>query len=108
MLGASSDELEEELFADSSDIQESLDHTISSHTVVTVECKQKQVTNVHLLCLFLVKMTQMLLSEFCNADLPGLPDLQLEGETRKDNSVILSCSLNDPGHPRASHFVWER
>ena len=39
MLGASSDELEEELFADSSDIQESLDHTISSHTVVTVECK---------------------------------------------------------------------
>merc|ERR1712130_1072448 len=77
MLEANSDELEEELFADSSDIQESLDHTISSHTVVTVEY------------------------------LPGLPDLQLEGETRKDNSVILSCSLNDPGHPRASHFVWE-
>jgi len=40
--------------------------------------------------------------------LPGTPDLQLEGETRKDESVILSCSLNDPGHPRASHFVWER
>jgi len=69
---------EEALFAETSAIQEALDHTISSHTVVTVEY------------------------------LPGLPDLQLEGETRKDKSVILSCSLNDPGHPRASHFVWER
>merc|ERR1719458_875609 len=75
---ANSAELEEELFADTSAVQEALDHTISSHTVVTVEY------------------------------LPGLPDLQLEGETRKDKSVILSCSLNDPGHPRASHFVWER
>ena len=43
---ASSDELEEELFADASSIQEDLDHAISSHTVVTVECKQKRVTNV--------------------------------------------------------------
>ena len=49
---ARSDELEEDLFAD---IQEALDHTISSHTVVTVECKQKRVTNVHVLCLFWYK-----------------------------------------------------
>ena len=48
----SSDELEEELFADTSANQEALDQTISSHTVVTVECKQKRLTNVHLLCLF--------------------------------------------------------
>jgi len=74
----SSDDLEEELFADTSANQEALDQTISSHTVVTVEY------------------------------LPGTPDLQLEGETRKDESVILSCALNDAGHPRASHFVWER
>ena len=51
-LEGSSDELEEDLFADTSAIQEALDHTISSHTVVTVECKQKQVTNVNILCLF--------------------------------------------------------
>ena len=51
-VDASSDELREELFTDTSAIQEALDHTISSHTVVTVECKQKGVTNVHLLCLF--------------------------------------------------------
>ena len=43
-LEASSDELEEELFADTSAIQEALDHSISSYTVVTVECKQKRVT----------------------------------------------------------------
>ena len=49
-----------------------------------------------------------ILSKPSNADLPGTPDLQLEGETRKDESVILSCALNDAGHPRASHFVWER
>ena len=46
---ANSAELEEELFADTSALQETFDHTISSHTVVTVECKQKRVTYVHIL-----------------------------------------------------------
>ena len=47
---ANSDGLEEELFADTSrTLQEAFDHTISSHTVVTVECKQKRATNVLIL-----------------------------------------------------------
>ena len=52
---ASSDKFKEDLFAETSAIQDALDHTISSHTVVTVECKQKRVTNVHVLCLFWYK-----------------------------------------------------
>ena len=36
---ASSDKFKEDLFAETSAIQDALDHTISSHTVVTVECK---------------------------------------------------------------------
>ena len=49
-VGANSAELEEQLFADTSDaLQEAFDHTISSHTVVTVECKQKRATNVLIL-----------------------------------------------------------
>merc|ERR1719153_1259245 len=74
----SSDHLEEGLFADITSNQKRRRHIIASQTVVSIEY------------------------------LPGMPDLQLEGDTRKGNSVTLFCILIDPGHPKASRFVWTR
>ena len=70
-LEAGSDELEEELFADTSAIQEALDYAISSYTVVTVECKQKRVTNVHVLCLFWYKGRKFHLNLQCRPSWPS-------------------------------------
>ena len=40
------------------------------------------------------------------SDLPGEPVLDVEGDMVKGEEVVLTCRLDDRGHPEASEFVW--
>ena len=42
------------------------------------------------------------------SDLPGCPQILLNGPTLKGGNVDLLCNLEDPGHPDPSHFVWKK
>ena len=41
-------------------------------------------------------------------DLPGSPEILPSEPALKDGKIELLCSLEDPGHPIPSHFVWKK
>ena len=42
------------------------------------------------------------------SDLPGSPEILPSEPALKDGKIELLCSLEDPGHPIPSHFVWKK
>ena len=42
------------------------------------------------------------------SDLPGSPEIFPSESALKDGRIELLCSLEDPGHPIPSHFVWKK
>ena len=42
------------------------------------------------------------------SDLPGFPEILPSEPALKDGKIELLCSLEDPGHPLSSHFVWKK
>ena len=42
------------------------------------------------------------------SDLPGSPEILPSEPALKDGKIELLCSLEDPGHPLPSHFVWKK
>ena len=39
-------------------------------------------------------------------DLPTVGEIVVEGESMKDHTVELVCSLDNPGHPEATQYLW--
>ena len=42
------------------------------------------------------------------SDLPGSPEILPSEPALKDGKIELLCSLEDPGHPIPSHFIWKK
>ena len=88
---AEQEDIGDELFIE----RQTIHRTISSYTMVTVECEFSPE----------ISLNKRSLHNLAS-DLPGEPVLEVEGTLVKGEEVVLSCGLEDRGHPEASQFVW--